>query len=370
MKKHIIILLFCLSFNFISSQEQIMCSEMRTLIVIHNNADIPIINNNDNTITLTFPQQNITDVFSNYVLTDFYQVSPNGSEVLQKYYYIKHYSKNLIVDIKNNVSDTILSVDEVPTTSISQDLIDTLDGVTFDVIKHVTDTGDCTNEFGVIDCPYTDVPEDFNLSITFTYNAEDDTLHAESNQLSPCGNYFSTNLKGGDPNDVDFSSADYSLQTWENEIGTSTTSNQTDSCYYLENMIYGIMGVTCDYDYSYGNISISIDQDTGNPKLTRKMILLGLHGIELRASNTASVEENNFQLIYPYQIDNNPYLQISNLNNQTLKVEIYNISGQQIITPSRFKENNLNISNLSTGLYFIKLSNLDNQQKVFKFLKN
>ena len=370
-KNYVFIVLFLAVSNIASAQEDIMCSELRSLIAIHNNSDLPTVNyNDDDTLSLVFPQQNITDIFSNYSISDFYQAFPNGSENLQKYYYLKHYSKALLVDITSNVDNTIISLDEEQTTQISQDLIDVLDGFTFYVIKHVTDTGNCTNEIGIIDCPYTNLPEDTDLSLTFTYNSDNDSFHVESNQLTPCGNFFSTNLKGGNPNGVDFNFSDYSLQTWENEIGTSAPITNSEPCYNIENLLFGIMGVSCDYDYNYGNIDISLDQNTGNIRFTRKMVLLGFTGVELSLSNTASIEDEAFQNIKPFEIKDNPYLQIANLNNQLVKIEMYNTSGQLIIQVKTFEENSINISNLYTGLYFIKLSNLNNQQKIFKFLKN
>lgn len=368
-KINILSLIFFIGYNIGFTQENIMCSELRTLIKIENSSDLPVvINNNDGTILLMFNQQYITDIFNNYDIIDFYQAFPDGSESLQKFYYLKHYSKDIIVDLRNNVSESILSLDEVTTSLISQDLIDALDGVTFDLTKHVTDTGNCTNEIGIIDCPYIDIPEDLNISLTFHYLPSIDSFHVESTQLSPCGNYFSTYLRGGDPADTDFNTSDYSLQTWENELGTSTITSNSEPCYLIEQKLYGLLGVTCDYDYNYGNINISIDSDSGSVRLTRKMVLLGFEGIELNQSNTASVGDNNLETIRPYHTSNSPYLQISNFDNQIISIDIYNALGKVIYRTNRFEKNTINLSVYSQGLYFVKLSNSNNQQKVYKLI--
>jgi len=56
--------------------------------------------------------------------------------------------------------------------------------------------------------------------------------------------------------------------------------------------------------------------------------------------------------------------------NRALINKLYNTSGQQIVQTKTFEENTLDISTFSSGLYFIRLSTLNNQQKIFKFLKN
>ncbi len=98
-------------------------------------------------------------------------------------------------------------------------------------------------------------------------------------------------------------------------------------------------------------------------------MIFGYEIIEFSKDNL-SVEEEPFNLMKPFEIENNPYLQIANLNNQSVSIEIYNTSGQQIVQTKTFEENTLDISTFSSRLYFIRLSTLNNQQKIFKFLKN
>ncbi|WP_366125112.1 T9SS type A sorting domain-containing protein [uncultured Winogradskyella sp.] len=63
-------------------------------------------------------------------------------------------------------------------------------------------------------------------------------------------------------------------------------------------------------------------------------------------------------------------MNISNQFENVYNIEIFNLSGQQILTSRPFNNNTINTSSFSRGLYFIRLSNLNNQQKIFKFLKN
>lgn len=56
-------------------------------------------------------------------------------------------------------------------------------------------------------------------------------------------------------------------------------------------------------------------------------------------------------------------------NNDVKNIEIYNIQGQMVYNKSKISTNNLDVSNLSQGVYFMKL-NLDNgSQETLKFIK-
>jgi hypothetical protein len=58
------------------------------------------------------------------------------------------------------------------------------------------------------------------------------------------------------------------------------------------------------------------------------------------------------------------------LNKQSVRLKVYNTSGQHILKTDAFEENTIDISQFQTGLYFIELSDLNNQHKIFKFLLN
>ncbi len=98
-------------------------------------------------------------------------------------------------------------------------------------------------------------------------------------------------------------------------------------------------------------------------------MVFGFNIIEFARFNL-SVKEENFNKIKPFKTEGNPYLQFSNLNNQSIGIEIYNTSGQQVLNTNTFEENTVDTRNFSNGLYFIGLTTLNNQQKIFKFLKN
>jgi len=134
------------------------------------------------------------------------------------------------------------------------------------------------------------------------------------------------------------------------------------------NRIFSVFDIACQ-DQNYGNIDVSFDLETETIQFYRENMIFGYEIIEFSKDNL-SVEEEPFNLMKPFEIENNPYLQIANLNNQSVGIEIYNTSGQQIVQTKTFQENTLDISTFSNGLYFIRLSTVNNQQKIFKFLKN
>lgn len=368
----ILIGLFIIASNFIGAQTTALCVLQTDIFSIENSANIPTVTiNGDDTITLTFPDQFVTDVFANHIIYDFYQAFPNTSETLEKYYNITYDSRLLIEDVITNVPLSIIQYDgEINTTdlpfntSVSLSLIDLLDGRTYDLTKyrHTSDADDCYGN-----CTLYDVPNDFMFRVIFTYNAETELLIMESESLSSCGNYFSIGLTGGNPNE--FGVLNNTLQLWNSTPITSSVSEYTSSCYEIESTLFAILDIACSpNDYAFGNISVIVDSEYDTVRFEKANMVFGYHMIEFSGVNL-SVDDQSFQHIKPFEIANNPYLQIANFKNQLLYIEIYNASGQQIVQSTLFKENTLNISNLSEGLYFIRILDVNNQHKTFKFLK-
>ena len=366
MKKTILITTFLfLNFNILFSQDYIHCYELRTLVQIPDGNNIPIITTNTNgTITLTFPQQAITDIFANYEIYDFYPA------VVNSFFYLKHNSKSLIEDVQNNVSPMIIEFDVLSADTIHQDLIDALDGETFRVIKTVgvTDPSSCTDFFGNDLCPYQDVPSNSNLEFSFTYDSVNDSFLVESTQNTTCGNFFSITMKGGNPND-NINNTPYTLQTWETSVGVSAFNPPTNLCHYSENRLFGIMGIYCVYDYFYGNVNITIDPVTSNLKFTRDMVLLGYEGIELENIQTNSLEEREFQKLIPYLENGTFLLNIKNFQNQDLEIEVFDVNGKQIIQNTKYQANQIDFSTFSNGIYFIRLID-EKQIRTFKIIKD
>jgi len=365
-KNYILIVLAFFCFEFCFAQINTLCSAQIDYIKIENNSDIPIVSNNsDGTITLTHPDQNITDIFSNYTIYDFYHSHPNSNPngELFKYYSIVHGNKDLITSIYDNVPSSIFLVDEYTFTAIDPNVITLLDNKTYKLKSYCSDVpenGDTCEDTTVL------VPNDFELKITFNYDSSLDIIRAETINATPCGNSFSIGLKGGFN---DFSgSMDNKVQLWESDLGISTESNFSDFCHYTEEMLYGLLDIGCFDGRNYGNLLIYEGLTSNQIIFQRENSIFSTDFMTFEEDNL-SIDDINLAEMRPYRSSNNPYLQISNLNNKNVTVEIFNTTGQTIYKTNKFQNNSVNLSNYSQGLYFIRLSSEKNQQqKVFKFI--
>ncbi|MCF6296101.1 MAG: T9SS type A sorting domain-containing protein [Flavobacteriaceae bacterium] len=134
---------------------------------------------------------------------------------------------------------------------------------------------------------------------------------------------------------------------WAN-IGNNQTTHNLDGVYYplLENNTTDESSVT----------SISLGTNEG--------IILLKSPIETLSINEVTENEIN---IYP-----NPVKDILTINNREQFIEsykIYNTIGQVVQSDSSFNENKINISQLKSGVYFLKI--LSNQKETtVKFIKN
>lgn len=344
--------------HFVLAQETILCPLQSDMVKIDDANNNPTISyNTDETISLTFPDQYITDIFANYSIYDFYQTFPESNGVLLKYYTIRHGNKDLINEIYESVPQDVIHIEnDYPSAPINNAIISLVDGKTFRVIKT------CSNnpEVGQY-CPSTEVvvPESLDITITFSYDDLNDLLTIETaDTTSPCGNFFSADYKG----------LQNGLQLWYSNPGVTSASYSTQTCHSFEEKLYQVLGVECS-GFNIGGLAIYSEVDTGHLVLERETAVFSSDLLVLEEYNL-SIAENHLEEIDLFEIKGNPYLQVRNLNDQSLKVCVYNTAGKQIITADHLEENSFNISNLSTGLYFIQLINLDNQQKIFKFLKN
>ncbi|WP_269224020.1 alpha-amylase family glycosyl hydrolase [Flavobacterium sp. IMCC34518] len=87
-----------------------------------------------------------------------------------------------------------------------------------------------------------------------------------------------------------------------------------------------------------------------------------------KATTLATTDFDVLNDIYIYP---NPASNYFILNTTTTKVQIYAISGQLVKTfdKSQVKEYQYNVSNLESGMYFVKIYNDENKVKVMKFIK-
>ncbi len=365
-KNSIVIGLFILTYSLVFAQQSVLCSLQNDYIKIESTADIPTVTNNtDGTVTLTHQDQNITAIFANYIIYDFYQAFPNANPEgeLFKSYTIVHGNKALINTLYHTVSPDVFFIDyDYEYLPISTNLINLLDEKVYKLIRYCSDVPEVGE---VCENNEQNVPDGFDLKIAFNYDPNTDTILAETLNLSSCGNKFAIGLKGGF-DDGSAGSLDNILQLWESDLGTSTETNFSDPCHSIEAMLYSMLDIGC-LEFNYGNLKVNLGTNAGQIILERENGTFSTDFMTFQEDNL-SVEESSLPMVRFFEI--NDYLTISNQNKNAFDIEIFNVSGKQIMRAIPFKNHRINLSNFSSGLYFIRLSNSNNQQKVFKFLKN
>lgn len=91
---------------------------------------------------------------------------------------------------------------------------------------------------------------------------------------------------------------------------------------------------------------------------------------EIKSYN--SIEENNplsEVKIYPNPVSNNIYLQLADDLTLSGEGEIYDIAGHKIMSFSLNNQENIDVSDLLPGIYFLKIQNPTGKQIVEKFIK-
>lgn len=338
------------------SQNATLCPAITDIIRVEDIDNVPVITDNgDGTISLTHPEQYITDIFANHVIYDFVQTFPNSSETLEKYYTLFYDEKDLILELNEFVPNDVFTVDIVyEYTPISQELIDFLDEKQFQLTHYCS----IADNFGE-PCPELSVPDDVIISVTFNYDAINDMMLMESYGLTDCGNSFSIALRGGtEPN---------TLQLWKSVPGVITeTDYETNPCHMIEDHLYSMLDISCS-DVNWGNIIPTIDLENNTLFLYRQNMVFGYHTATFLEENL-SVAEQIFKNLKLFQLEGNPYLQISNVYSQ-LYVEVASMTGSSVLERTPFETNKILIDYFSNGLYFIKVSNHRGDFKTFKYLK-
>lgn len=83
-------------------------------------------------------------------------------------------------------------------------------------------------------------------------------------------------------------------------------------------------------------------------------------------NSTEMVEEINHIYISPNPASD--FIQISKLESEA-NVSIFSLSGQQILNQNTMVDEKINIKNITTGLYLVKIKS-GNEERVFKLIKN
>ncbi|MEM6515795.1 MAG: T9SS type A sorting domain-containing protein [Bacteroidota bacterium] len=374
MKKIYILALIisCFSIDFMSSQEDVICSAPDARIYFSSADNIPEVStNSDGTVTLTSSDENLTDIFNNYVIYDFYRTYPDSSsDFFSKIYTIIFETKDLIEDLLFNVSSEDYEFFEgefydlsLPIRNpIDASTITALDNKTFELIAYQNVFDGCDG-----DCGFIQLSGDDNLLIEFNYDETQDLILAESITETPCGNDFAFALAGGNPQG--FTNTDNQLQLWQAENLSATMVNFNDPCYHLEFTINNILDIGCNDTYNYGNITLNVDAnlEEGEMSLRRLNAIFGFD-VLLFTEADLSVEEKPMKNLFFFEQEGNPYLQISNLNEQT-ELQIFDLSGRVCLEQQKFQNNKIDVSHLESGLYLINTVGMNNQQKIVKFLK-
>ena len=348
-----------------------MADGLHINLKIENSLNAPEVSDNgDGTITLTHNQQYITDIFAKYDIYDFYLKYP---ENYPEYYVIICNDKDLINELKENVpTATITTIEPMyASTSISQDIITALDGVSFDVLKHTTVSDEtCTfycgeNPFCHV-CILNNVSIDFNFSITFNYNAEKEVLYVKSDGISPCGNEFSIGLKGGEPDYYLTQNGYPTLQLWETVYLNPSLSDNSQPCHTIESRLYYILGISSG-GVNFNNMWVNIDQETNHLRLRKDNAVFGEEIVEF-SEVRLSVEDKRFKNINLISSNSNPYINFSGIENSNFNIEVFNILGKKIIQETPFENNSTKLKSFPSGLYFIKLSSSENRFKTYKYV--
>lgn len=367
MKKYYLLLSFLFSSFICFSQNPILCEGITAYLKFESEAYVPTVAENENgTVTLVFSEDYITNIFAKYNIYKIKHVFASSTyEELQNIYEVNFNSRDLIIDVTENIPNTILHFQQYPESiniaTIPEHIISALNGYSFNFTKY--NSIDESN-YG---SPMQDVPDNFNLKISFNYNASKDVIYVKSDNITPCGNEFLIGLYGVNKSGV--SNEFEGFQLWETISITNGASNYSQPCHAIESSLYYALDFCSGPDFSFtSKIEIDNSNETSKITLRRGTPIFGEELIEL-SQESLSLKNNSFKHINLITSRKSSYLKFSNLNNSKYFVEIYSVLGEKIINKTRFKENAIHLNTLKSGLYIIKLSNPNNEYKTFKLIK-
>ncbi len=93
---------------------------------------------------------------------------------------------------------------------------------------------------------------------------------------------------------------------------TSAISENTQPCHNIEAIIFDLLDIVCPpHNFAIGDIRVTLDSENETLRFYRENLVFGEHIIEFSRSNL-SIEDQTFSLMRPYELENNPYLHVSN----------------------------------------------------------
>ena len=340
-KKLFNILFFLLISTRFFSQET--CIYQSFNIKINDPVNVPIVtkNTSDNTVILTHKEQYITDIFSKYVIYNFYQSHPNANtEALRKYYTIKSTSKDLINELYTSVPKTIFNIESnFEGTTFNQNDVNFFDKkVTYNLTEYIatSDTAFC-----VFNCDLKSVPEGFKISVRVYYDALKELLIIENLGLTFCENSFTFKLK------KKVNNSENGIILWE--------SISEKPCFDASNSI------NCQIEWlffetlkSNFNLTFSLDEDSFIIKTPN-----GVFGENVFHFEEESLSINDEKFSKSILISQNPAkdfikLKIKQQEIIVSNISIFDFSGRKLISTNN-SINKIDISSLSSGIYFLQV---------------
>lgn len=356
-----------------ASAQNSNCIGIEDIFKIENQSDIPTITDNgDGTITLTHPNQDITDLFAPYTIYNLEQSVPSSSNPdLLKYYDILHNSKDLMVDMQSAVFEDVYTVGTDYTTAFPflDNFLDFIDGKQYEYSGYAQISSEggnsCTN---INTCPLNTFSDDFSFNVLFTFDEEDETLFIETEEATSCGNEFKIALKPG-INTGSGGNTENQILTWNLVSVVLSDADSSEECYGPEMGFLDAFGITCTDKEYYGNIYFNFVPGIEKIRFFRENILFFTAALEFKDPEL-TINDNTLSTIFIYQSPGNEYLSISAPNQQHISATIYDISGKKVLDAAPFENEQLDISALQkSAVYFITLTTSNDMSKTVKFIK-
>ena len=348
--------------NNLNGQNQIVCLGFKETVKINSDENIPSVENNtDGTINLTFNLPELTAIFAKYTISDFYQKFPNGSDESQKSYGIICNSRSLLDEIHETVNDEILEVFPYNQPNIDQTIIDRLNNKTLEYKSYCTDNLEVFEEF--CDFNRTEVPNEFNLILNFSYEEEKDILVMKTQGLTPCGNDVEVGFKAGT------TSWNPSLFLWY--INANVINDDIQNSHYViaaEKFFMDTIGIGCEKTENHENILVTeaLSADSSFVDLTYETNLNVSNRISLEYT-TLDLEDTSHVEPKIVKIDDTK-AKVIGLNSNDYTLNVYNISGRRIEIEYHNNLSMINLSKLTKGLYFFQIFSGGKALKTLKYI--
>lgn len=345
----------------IKAQSTNTCPFIRNSIKIENTEDIPAVETNDDgTLMLTFEDVDITNIFSNYSIYEFYQTFPTGSQNAQKYYTLNSNSYDLGNEIASVVDANIMTVSYVFETSpLSQNIIDVFSNKVLTYTKYCSDIPEANESCNNNEMQ---VPPDFSLVLETHYDEVNDVIVMQSQGLTPCENTIEIGFKAG----VD--SAD-NLFLWNATAGSVNTEiENTASCNYAETFLMDMFGIGCFENSHYGDLFFQVNNEDGTIRFQRETTIFSS---DISTFTFSSLGVDDFQPLENLKLVklNDNQAKLIDLKTLDYELTMYDLSGKVLKKSYIDNSNLIDISRLSKGLYLFKITLPNKESKVIKFLK-